>query len=413
MRSVSFNVLNRKVHYWASFIVAVPLAVMIASGILLQAKKQVAWVQPAEQLGTGTEPRISLDRILEQVMSVPELGVTGWSDVDRFDLRPGKGVVKVLLENRWEVQVDLGTGAVLQTAYRRSDLIESIHDGSFFGGDWTKLGLFLPTGITLLLLWLGGMWMWWVPYIGKRRHRASHKAEAPVPVSRLRGFVAAALASSAVAACGGPPPEAGADDAPAATAIESAAYLPLAGYWETLPDGEIIGDATKWDSHPRPDAAANAERLFGTAPPELFANLNSPGAFPIAVSTAIPGFEGGTLAVEFNLLGGESDQIAGLLFDLRPTGEYHYVRYNTRDDDVALWRFANGDRENLAHGTGKRRLPLEAWHPLTVTIDGPRLTATAAGDLRLEYTLDAPVDGRVGVWTKRDSITGFRNLRVQ
>ena len=34
---------------------------------------------------------------------------------------------------------------------RRSDLIESIHDGSYFGGDWTKLGLFLPAGIVLLL----------------------------------------------------------------------------------------------------------------------------------------------------------------------------------------------------------------------------------------------------------------------
>jgi len=68
-------------------------------------------------------------------------------------------------------KLDLGSGRVLQTAYRRSDLIESIHDGSFFGGDWTKLGVFLPTGIVLLLLWCGGMWMWWVPFIAKRRRR--------------------------------------------------------------------------------------------------------------------------------------------------------------------------------------------------------------------------------------------------
>ena len=67
------------------------------------------------------------------------------------------------------MQVDLGTGEVLQVAYRRSDLIESIHDGSFFGGDWTKLGLFLPTGVTLLLLWFGGIWMFWVPFWAKRK----------------------------------------------------------------------------------------------------------------------------------------------------------------------------------------------------------------------------------------------------
>ena len=74
------------------------------------------------------------------------MNVQCWDDVNRLDVRPGRGVVKAWLMNGYEVQVDLGTGRVLQTAYRRSDLIESIHDGSFFAGDWTKLGLFLPVG---------------------------------------------------------------------------------------------------------------------------------------------------------------------------------------------------------------------------------------------------------------------------
>ncbi len=100
------------------------------------------------------------------------MNVTSWDDVNRIDVRPGRGVVKAWLHNGYEVQVDLGTGRVLQTAYRRSDLIESIHDGSFFGGDWTKLGLFLPTGMTLLLLWLGGLWMFWVPFWAKRKRRS-------------------------------------------------------------------------------------------------------------------------------------------------------------------------------------------------------------------------------------------------
>ena len=76
------------------------------------------------------------------------------------------------------MQVDLGTGKVLQVAYRRSDLIESIHDGSFFGGDWTKLGLFLPTGVTLLLLWLGGAWMFWVPFWAKRKRAIARRLAA-------------------------------------------------------------------------------------------------------------------------------------------------------------------------------------------------------------------------------------------
>jgi len=156
-----------------------------------------------------------------------------------------------------------------------------------------------------------------------------------------------------------------------------------------------------------------AAGLFGEANPEMLTALSSDQAYPVAVSTTMPRFENGTLSVDFKLIGGETDQIAGLIFDLRPNGEYYYVRYNTKDDDIALWRFHNGARENLAHGEGMRRLALDEWHPLVLTIDGQHLSASAAGDLTIEYDLETPVDGRVGLWTKRDSITAFRNLRRQ
>ena len=166
---MSFNTLNRQVHYWIGFAAALPLLVMIGSGLLLQAKKQWAWVQPAERRGTGTVPALDLEGILASLRTVPDMQVRDWDDVNRLDVRPGRGVVKAWLMNGYEVQVDLGTGRVLQTAYRRSDVIETIHDGSYFGGDWTKLGLFLPAGVTMLVLWLSGLWMWWVPFIAKRR----------------------------------------------------------------------------------------------------------------------------------------------------------------------------------------------------------------------------------------------------
>ena len=123
---MSFNVLNRKVHYWAAFIAAVPLLVMIASGLLLQMKKHWTWVQPVEHRGTGNAPAIDLEGILASLKTIPEMKVESWADVNRLDVRPGRGVVKAWLMNGYEVQVDLGTGRVLHTAYRRSDLIETI-----------------------------------------------------------------------------------------------------------------------------------------------------------------------------------------------------------------------------------------------------------------------------------------------
>jgi uncharacterized iron-regulated membrane protein len=175
---VAFNVVNRRIHYWAAFAAAAPLLVMIASGLLLQTKKHWSWVQPAEKRGTPGPPRASLDDLLRAAMSRPDLGVRGWDDVTRIDIRPDRGLAKLTLRGSMEVQVDLGSGEVLQTAVRRSDLIESVHDGSFFGGDWTKLGLFLPAGIVLLVLWMTGLWMWWVPFVKKRRLRARRRAAA-------------------------------------------------------------------------------------------------------------------------------------------------------------------------------------------------------------------------------------------
>jgi hypothetical protein len=183
---MSFNVLNRKIHYWASFIAALPLLIMILTGLLLQMKKHSTWVQPFEHRGTATVPQIDFDDILAGLKTLPEMNVHSWDDVNRLDVRPDRGVVKAWLMNGYEVQVDLGTGQVLQTAYRRSDIIETLHDGSFFAGDWTKLGLFLPAGLVMLLLWAGGLWMWWVPFIAKRR-RAALRRRMQIVAERASG----------------------------------------------------------------------------------------------------------------------------------------------------------------------------------------------------------------------------------
>jgi uncharacterized iron-regulated membrane protein len=167
---VHFNVLNRKVHYWASAIIAIPLFIIICTGTILQLKKHWTWVQPPEQRGSVDAPVIELSGILESLKAEPSLNVRSWDDVNRLDVRPDKGIVKAWLKSDWEAQIDLGTGKILQIWFRRSDWIESIHDGSIFG-DVVKLGLFFPTAVGLLLLWLGGMWMWVYPFLARKRVR--------------------------------------------------------------------------------------------------------------------------------------------------------------------------------------------------------------------------------------------------
>ena len=173
--SIRWNRSMRRVHFWCALLAALPVLVTIATGLLLQLKKDVEWIQPATRKGAGGDPSISFDTILAAARSVPEAGITEWSHVDRLDVRPDKGVVKVRGKNRTEVQVCTTTGKVLQVAYRRSDLIETLHDGSWFH-DWAKLGLFLPAGIGLLVLWVTGIYMLLLPWQVKRRRRKNELA---------------------------------------------------------------------------------------------------------------------------------------------------------------------------------------------------------------------------------------------
>ncbi|HJR59810.1 MAG TPA: PepSY domain-containing protein [Vicinamibacterales bacterium] len=364
-----FNVANRKVHYWAAFSAALPLLVIISSGILLQMKKQWDWVQPPEHRGSSTVPAIDFDRIMASLQGIPSLGVTGWDDVDRIDVRPGRGIAKITLMSRWEVQVDLDSGHVLQTAYRRSDLIESIHDGSFLAGDWTKLGLFLPAGLVLLLLWLSGVWMVWVQLKGKRRGKRLKQRKAAALVAFTLGLPALALAQQ-----------------------RALAVDPLVGHWEIArEDGEtiVLADARKW----RTDKTETR--------------------FPLAAVRGVGNFTAGVMSVKFKLIAGESDQIAGLAFGISPAAEYYYARYNTKDGNVALWRFEGGDRHRLLDGTEHLQFPLNVWHELRVEVRGTRVTAAVNGTLRIEHTLPAPVSGRVGFYTKRDSTTAFKAFTIR
>lgn len=169
---MKLSVLNRKLHRWGAVVVAVPFLVVLVTGILLQVKKQVAWVQPPTHKGKGKEPTVSFDAVLAAVQAVPEAEVKSWKDIDRVDVRPKDGVAKVTCLNRYEVQVDFQTGEVVQAAYRRSDLIEALHDGSWFH-DAVKLWVFLPTAVVVLGLWLTGMYLFVLPlWVKWRRKKA-------------------------------------------------------------------------------------------------------------------------------------------------------------------------------------------------------------------------------------------------
>lgn len=160
----------RRLHRWATPFVAGTFLIVLSTGILLQLKKNLPWVQPPTVKGSSSIPGITFEQLLATVRADPRLQVESWKDVNRVDFRPKDGVVKIDALNRWEMQIDVASGAVLSVAYRRSDLIESIHDGSWFHSS-AKLWIFLPSAVILLLLWVTGIVLFIQPWLRKGRSR--------------------------------------------------------------------------------------------------------------------------------------------------------------------------------------------------------------------------------------------------
>jgi len=172
--SINLRKISRNFHLWISLVIFIPVIVVIGSGLLLQVKKEFDWLQPPTQNVLGNDqdnvPAISFEQIITAVQQVPEAALNRWEDIDRLDVRPDKGIIKVRGKNHWEIQLNAQNGEVLQIAYRRTDTIEAIHDGSWFF-EGAKLGLFLPAAILLFILWVTGLVMLFTTLKSKYRKR--------------------------------------------------------------------------------------------------------------------------------------------------------------------------------------------------------------------------------------------------
>lgn len=167
---VRWNSLNRKIHYWGSIACALPILIVLITGLLLIFKKESDWVQPSTSIGSASHPTISFEKILDVAKGVKEVEIASWSDINRLDVRPKKGVVKIRSNNSWELQIDSKSAEILSLAYRRSDLIESIHTGDFFH-KYISLGIFFPAALILLILWITGLYLFITMTITKSKNK--------------------------------------------------------------------------------------------------------------------------------------------------------------------------------------------------------------------------------------------------
>ena len=118
------------------------------------------------------------------------------------------------------------------------------------------------------------------------------------------------------------------------------------------------------------------------------------------------------LVVKFKAVSGSIDRAGGLAFRLQDAGNYYVVRANALENNYNLYRVVNGHRSEFAGA--KFRVTSGEWHELRVEVVGNKIICYYDGTKRIEATDETFKNaGKIGLWTKADSVTYFDDLRVK
>jgi len=114
----------------------------------------------------------------------------------------------------------------------------------------------------------------------------------------------------------------------------------------------------------------------------------------------------GFVEVKFKPISGKEDQAGGVVWRLKDANNYYIARANALENNVTIYHTVNGKR------TEKKRAAVKVvsntWHTLRVDFQGSHFTVTFDGSKAFDWDDETFKDaGKVGVWTKADSVTSF------
>jgi hypothetical protein len=191
---------------------------------------------------------------------------------------------------------------------------------------------------------------------------------------------------------------------------EPKSLLPVVGIWrmEAGADKMVVAvDGRQWKEGQSPASIADKARtLYGGRYAEFLDRVQTYPDYPYAVARDVDNFTNGEISVRFKGLSGRIDQGAGILFNLKPNGDYLAIRANCLENNLVLWTFEKGLRSSIEWvpdtPTASRQ-----WHDLRLRIAGNRVEGILDGRFHLQHVLPEPVSGKIGLWSKADSYMHF------
>jgi hypothetical protein len=116
------------------------------------------------------------------------------------------------------------------------------------------------------------------------------------------------------------------------------------------------------------------------------------------------------MSVRFKPLSGQEDQAAGIIFRVQDRDNYYILRANALENNVMFFLYASGKRSILKRSSAN--VPSGQWQELKVEVVGNRFRGFLDGKQVIEVTDDSYRAGKVGLWTKADSVTCFDSVRA-
>jgi hypothetical protein len=126
----------------------------------------------------------------------------------------------------------------------------------------------------------------------------------------------------------------------------------------------------------------------------------------------------GFIEINFKAIDGSQDRAAGVVWRAKDANNYYVVRANALEDNFVLYKTVNGARSALdivgrkgGYGVSVA-VPANIWHRLRIDFKGTRFKASFNGKELFEVNDSTFTDaGKVGLWTKADSVTLFDQIR--
>jgi Domain of Unknown Function (DUF1080) len=165
-----------------------------------------------------------------------------------------------------------------------------------------------------------------------------------------------------------------------------------------LPSG-VEAFSGKWAVRPEADAPSSPNVLCQTGT----------ASFP-ALSLSDKVYTDVVVTIRFKPISGRTDQAAGIIFRVQDKDNYYILRANALEDNVNLYIYASGKRSSLKGSSAK--VVSNVWQELRVEATGNHFRGFLNGQLVVEATDESYTAGKVGLWTKADSITCFDNVQV-